>query len=249
MPKAGSTDVSEDIKESERMDKAITKSFAPQLPKADPEGTENSKRRMLWMAGIVAVVLLLVFTFTFFRSEEVATIQDVSGHTVAGVIDERYSYNGFNFVKIDEVWYTEMLNNNRRLTIPLHYGPKEMEDIKITGEVDDRFTRAKLVHIAFNPVDHNLSYVALANGELSLSLSRAMGLKLKAACVVNETNPCAKQPILSCDTDREKAIVELKQSDETSIQYKGNCILITGRDWDLVRAVDRLLLKWYRIME
>lgn len=249
MSKEGVIDISENITKEKRFDEEVTRHFTPQPPRPDPAGQEKSKHTMLWMVGICCVLFLLVIGFTLVRKAEVMKVQDMAGHTVNGVVDERYSHNGFNFVKIDDVWYTELINKNRRITVPLHYGPREVADVPLTGDLDDRFTRAKLVYIAFNPLDHNLSYMAVANGELGLSLARAMELRLKAACTQNETTACAKQPILSCDTDKERAIIELRQADNPSVQYKGNCILITGRDWDLVKAVDRLLLKWYQIIE
>ncbi len=249
MAKEGIVDLSEHIAEENQIAEEITRHYTPQPPKPDPAGQEKSKHNVLWMVGVCSILFLLVIGFTLVRKAEVMKVQDMTGRAVNGVVDERYAHNGFNFVKIDDIWYTELINKNRRITVPLHYGPREVVDVPLTGDLNERFTQAKLVYIAFNPLDHNLSYIAVANGELGLSLARAMELKLKAACTQNETLACAKQPILSCDTDKERAIIELRQADTPSVEYKGNCILITGRDWDLVKAVDRLLLKWYQIME
>lgn len=249
MAKEGIVDLSGNIVEENLIEEEITRHYTPQPPKPDPAGQEKSRHTMLWMVGVCGILFLLVIGFTLIRKAEVMNVQDMTGHMVNGVVDERYTHNGFNFVKIDDIWYTELINKNRRITVPLHYGPREVADVPLTGDLDDRFTQAKLVYIAFNPLDHNLSYIAVANGELGLSLARAMGLQLKAACTQNETAPCAKQPILSCDTNKDRAIIELRQADEPSVQYKGNCILLAGRDWDLVKAVDRLLLKWYQIIE
>lgn len=249
MVKEGSADIAQDIQTENQADEELQKRLVPEPAPEDPQGKAHSQRTMFILVGLITVAFLLVFGYTAIRTEEVASVNDMTGHTVKGVIDERYQYNGFNFVQIDDIWYTEMVNRNRRLTIPLHYGPKDVETVTLTGEIDSRFIDAKLVYVTFNPLDHNLSYVAIANGELSLSLARAMGLKLKAACIQNATSPCAKQPILSCGADKEHAIVELRQANETSVTYMGNCVLIQGRDWELVKAVDRVLLKWYNIMQ
>lgn len=249
MGNEGLTDIAEEIKHNNKFDEALQKQCTPQVYIPDSAKDAKSRKNLFYVFGVVALFFALGILFTFIRKEQVGTITDSTGHSIKGIIDERYNYNGFNFVKIDDVWNTELINNNRRLTIPLHYGPKDVENITIEGTLDSRFNNAKLVNIAFNPLDSNLTYVALANGELTLSLARAMYLNLKAACTQNETTPCAKQPILSCDSDQERAIIELRQANETSVQFKGNCILITGRDWELIKAVDRLLLRWYRIME
>ncbi len=247
--KEGVADIAEELREEEMIDERIQKKMAPQPVPHDPVTDKKSRRNMYILAGTFGILFLIIITFTLLRDEEVATVKDMSGHLIKGIVDERFRYNEFNFVNIDTIWYTELLYKDKKITIPLHYSPRDVENITLLGELDNRFTDARLIYIAFNPLDHNLTYVALANGELSLSLVRAMNLLLKAACTQNQTYPCAKQPILSCDSDHDRAIIELRQSNETSVTYKGNCILITGDNWNLVKAVDRLLLKWYGIIK
>ncbi len=249
MVKEGVADILEEMKTEEKLDEEIKKRFTPQSAPEDPESKQKSRRSMYVIAGVFCIVLMLVFAFTLVRKDEVATFRDISGQSVKGVVDDRYRYNGFNFVNIDGIWYTELMNGNRKITLPLHYGPRDVENMTIDGSLGSGFTDAKLIYIAFDPLDNNLTYIALANGELSLSLARAMGLMLKAACTQNQTVSCAKQPILSCGSDDNKAIIELRQGNTTGVFYKNNCILVTGDDMNLVKAVDRLLLKWYGIMQ
>jgi len=36
---------------------------------------------------------------------------------------------------------------------------------------------------------------------------------------------------------------------EASVTLKGNCIVVRGEGFELVKAVDRLLYQWYHIMK
>jgi hypothetical protein len=92
----------------------------------------------------------------------------------------------------------------------------------------------------------NLQYVALAAAELSLNYARGLDRNISAACTVNETDACTQRPIVSCD-DGDKAVILLNQTGDAGILLRGNCIELTGKGFELTRAVDRLLYHFFKI--
>ena len=87
----------------------------------------------------------------------------------------------------------------------------------------------------------------MAVGEFDQNIIKAFGKIPIAACDKNETEACATRPIITCDnTDR--AVLYLQQEPETKVIFDNNCIIVQGIGAEIVRAVDRLLLKLYGIM-
>ncbi len=168
-----------------------------------------------------------------------------------------YEYNGFTFKKYDDgKWHTQMRWGNNLLNVPLSFGPNDLEDIQVTGYINNIFVESKDVYITFDPpkdillptgaiVKEKLGYLALAATELSLNLVQGMKLTTISACTNNDSS-CGDVPVITCEND--EATVYLKRSDKTEVLLDGNCIIISGKDMDLVRAVDRLLLYWYSVM-
>ena len=169
----------------------------------------------------------------------------------------QYEYNDFQFQKGDDgKWYTKLQYGNKLLTIPLTFGPRDLEDIPITGTVDERFVSSRNIYITFDPtrevllptgaiVREKLGYLALAASELSLNLVQGINIVPIAACT-KKSPDCVNRPIITCESGN--ATIFLKKSVNPSVSLEGNCIIVSGTDLDLVKSVDRLLLHWYRIM-
>ena len=147
------------------------------------------------------------------------------------------------------MWYTQIKrNDDSLLDVQLHFGPKELEDIKVTGKINDAFMQPQM-YVTFDPSDEGLKFVALSSAELSLNLAKGMEILPVAACSVNETKACEDRPIITCH-NRDKAVIYLKQTEgEGVVNLDGNCVVISGDDWELVKATDRFLLQWYQVMK
>ena len=55
--------------------------------------------------------------------------------------------------------------------------------------------------------------------------------------------------MLNCKNPQGKPVIELKWANKTKITSQGTCILVEGKDYGIVKAVDRLVLQWYGIMK
>ena len=104
------------------------------------------------------------------------------------------------------------------------------------------------IYITFNPMQTELGYIALSASELSINLAQTLNITPIAACTNNETDACTNRPVIDCKTSKEPAVF-LNYANTTQIYIKNNCIFVEGRGREIVRATDRLLLKWFSIMK
>ena len=152
------------------------------------------------------------------------------------------------------IWFTQVFRQDGAIIdVPLRFGPKDVEDVPMTGSLDSGFNKA-VVYITFDPyvladdsLGKNLQYFALASAELTVNLAQGMNRQPEAACIESGSRACEDRPIKSCDSD--DAVIYIKYSEEPSVILDGNCATIQGSDWGIVKATDRLLLKLYNIME
>lgn len=212
------------------------------------EDSPKDTKKLLILIGIVVGCFALFFLIRFVYSPTggAVTIDELHKQNLEGkTSDINYLYNGFSFVYVNGLWYTQVQGENTLFDIPLHFGPKELEEILVIGGVDNSF-RKNEVYITFNPLSQDMQYIALSSAELSLNLVKGLGIIPVAACIKNETDACKDRPIITCDSG--EAAIFIKRANQTMVRLDGNCVILQGKGWGLVKATDRFLLKWYGIM-
>lgn len=204
--------------------------------------TDSGYMKVLIAIVIIFAIVAFAVPLTINYLHENEMIDQPTGETV-------YKYNGFVFVKQAGLWFVEIQNQytEQVFNIPLNYGPKEVEDIIVTGEKYHFPNRD--IYITFDPLDSNMAYVALAASELSQNMVRVLNKQMIASCMENKTESCADRPIITCADSADKDIIVLQQSTETYIEYSGSCVTVSGQGSELVRAADLLLYKTYGIIE
>lgn len=81
-----------------------------------------------------------------------------------------------------------------------------------------------------------------------------LALKKETACLPQDSNEsaCANMSVKDCGDAAfiQKIIVlkEIKGSNETSIEYKNNCLTIKGNSINIIRAVDKVIFLLFGIM-
>jgi hypothetical protein len=210
---------------------------------------DRTGRNLLILAVVCGVLIIFVFAIVLLQPEEPRTLQEVIQATLDGEETENnYLYNGFAFVRVDEkTWVTLWQKEGQMYQVPLRFSPRELVDVLIQGELNESFDSSNLF-ITFDPRKENLRWEALAATELTINLAQVFGVEPTAACMYNETIACATRPIVSCQ-DADKGVIVLREADEVLVDLKGNCMILQGPGEDLLKAVDRVLLIWYGIME
>lgn len=167
---------------------------------------------------------------------------------------ESYEYNGFEFTKIGDMWYTEVQNlrTNKVYRIELRYDPKNVDDVPVEGN-PRKFVKAldpfesKAAYFTFNPLGENMTYVALVAADLSKNLKDVMDIQLLPACTINETEACSELPVVDCGI-KDKMIILVNESEEAKIKMQDNCLILEGKEKELIRASNKLLLMLYGII-
>ncbi len=202
------------------------------------DGKNDSKSAIYFL---IAVLLI---------AAAVAGIILLNKYYKPGQKNEIVRYNGFEFVKKDSLWFTQVQVGGQLYNVPLHYNPYEVEDIPIAGDVDERFQQDR-VYITHDPAEKDLGYVAVTAAELSLSMATVFNVEPVAACTTNFTEICATRRIVTCGSNDSAVIYikELKETNFTMVELKGNCVVIQGKGPELIRAADKFIYVWYRVIK
>jgi len=211
----------------------------------------DSKGLLFIILGVVGIFILIMGGFgayNYFTSAAVVSVDELHQDNLAGNLDADagYVYNGYSFVKADGLWWTEMNKFGTLLKIPLHFGPQELEDIPISGELDPSFNEGEEVFIAIDPDVQN-KYYTLAISELSFNTVKGMD-RLPIGSCTKENWACENRTIIDCENTQGKPVIELALANETKIELQGTCIKVSGREYGIVKAVDRILYQWYGVM-
>lgn len=213
---------------------------------------KTSDRILIISIGVILLILASVIGLKMLQKDSPETIDDLHLSNLKRELKSEtgYIYNGYSFVFANGLWYTQVQNveGTSLFNIPLHYGPKDMEDIPIKGELNHTlFNSVREIYITFDPLGSELQYVALAVGEFDQSIITAFNKIPIAACDKNETEACATRPIIACN-NTDKPVLYIQQKPETKVIYNNNCMIVQGQGPEIVRAIDRLLLNLYGIM-
>jgi len=233
----------------------------PDVVHVDPEEVQEEKglQFFLLVAGIVLVVVALLIVVPRFFESDLITLEDYHKANIAGEdLDNAYVYNGFSFVHYDGLWYTQIFNQYTKTLydVPMHFGPKNVTDLTVAGNLNEYFLLLRnntipgdylaSTYLTFDPDNEQMSYVALSTGELTQNLAKTLSLAFIPACTT-ASEDCGDVPVITCD-NTDDPVLYLKASDEPGVFGAGNCLIIQGNEWELVRAVDRFLLGLYNVM-
>ncbi len=237
----------EQQEEQEKIKKALQSDFQPEkhLP---PVG-----KNILIIVGVLLGLFVLSFGgFTAYNKltgAGVVNIDDLHQENLAGDLDDQqgYVYNGYSFVYTDGLWWTEMNKFGTLLKVPLHFGPRDLADIVPQGELDPSFNDGENLYVAIDP-DVVDKYYTLAISELSFNIVKGLDRTPVGSCT-KENWACENRTIVSCQNTSGKAVIELALANESRIDVSGTCIKVQGSEYGIVKAVDRLLLQWYGVIE
>ena len=211
--------------------------------KSNPE--KDAKKIMIVIGALMLIFIAILLMRLMIKPAD-TTLEGMITETLEGETSEtNFIYNGYAFVNKDGLWYTQWKRDNNLYNLALHFSPKEAEEVIIEGNIDERFHKDK-TYITFNPKGNYLQYIALSATELSFSMTKVFSVRPIAACSKNETSACIGRHIVDCSTNA--SVIYLKEGPLPKIIGKGNCIIIEGPGKDIVKATNRLIYEWYRIM-
>jgi len=198
-----------------------------------------AKHMQSWKAFIIVLVILAAIVGGIFL---------IGKYKTPASPYETLYYNNFEFQKIENVWYTHIQRDEQLYNVGLRYNPKEVETVPIRGRLNETF-KQQPYYVTFDPDENasNFKYLALGVAEFGLNVVRGLGGEIVSACTKNFTDACADRPIVTCDND-DLAVVHLRTRNETRVRLEGNCLILEGTDLELIKAIDRVLYHFYKIM-
>ena len=233
------------------------------VPKKTEEKEEKvslkSDRTLIVILVLVAILIGGFFSIQHFNKEEdvVLTLDDLHQMNLDGELDSEvgYLYNDvYSFVKQDNVWYTKLLSQtgNTEFGFNFRYGPREVENFSLVGELDtDLFDNATEYFVTFNPLGKDFTQLQAARFDFDTQMIKIFRKVPKSACdrnASNQTSACDTVPIVTCDSTDE-IVMYYVESDDAGVEYRDNCIIVSGREFDFVKGVDRILFDFYDIMQ
>lgn len=246
----------------DEQEKGVAESVAiatalPAEESAEELRAKSDGKSLLILVGLVIGLFVLIFggfsLYNNFTSASVVSIDDLHQQNLNGELEEGegegqgYVYNGYSFVKADGLWWTEMNKFGTLYKAPLHFGPRELEDIKIAGTLGQAFNEGDDIFVAIDPTVRD-KYYSLAISELSFNIVQGMDRTPVGSCT-KEDEDCENRTIISCETAAGRPVVELVLAGiEPEISLQGTCIQVKGSGYDIVKAVNRLLYQWFGVM-
>ncbi|MCX6711146.1 MAG: hypothetical protein NTZ02_03600 [Candidatus Woesearchaeota archaeon] len=161
---------------------------------------------------------------------------------------ETYTYNGFSFEKIGPLWYTTVQSGGRLYSVPLHYLPRDLINVSISGRVDF-FNNGSKVYIAFDPLANSseMPYIYVVSVNLETNLLSFFGRQPEVACTRQDNASCINSTIISCGKTL-LPIIQIEAEGSPEVLFRGNCVILKGSRENLIMAADRFMLRYYGIM-
>ncbi len=221
------------------------------VSQASSEETSSTKSLIIMVSVLVGVFALFLggsYAYNYLTAGNVVDVDDLHKENLQGDLEEEegYVYNGYSFVKADGMWWTEVTRLGTLVKIPLHFGPREVEEIPIEGKLDGQFNNGPTVYLTIDPEAYGGHYI-VAMREISANIGQGINRNSEGACTKNVTG-CEDRKILSCENTQGLPVIELAINPTPRIDLSGSCIKISGNQYELIKAADRILYQWYDIM-
>jgi len=218
-----------------------------EINKPEPEEHLKSSEKSL-VIGIIVIVLLFVAVLAYgiYNKPKPLTLEEMHVLNLKGELKPSQGYvykSAYSFVTLDSLWYTQLSSpkGTKIYNLALRYSPKDVEDTTILGTLNGEFFNSQSeYYVTFNPTGKDFSSVGLAVADFNTHMSKVFEKMPIAACDRNETEPCMARPIVTCE-DKGKFVLYVKESERLRVYYDGNCIVVEGKGFDLVKGVDRVL--------
>src|SRR3989344_7954427 len=211
----------------EQKEKISEETEAKEEEKASPEEhTEEKgakKSDKILIASVLALILLFAVFFSYraITKPQPQTLDELHLFNLKGKLKAEQGYiykDAYSFVNFDNLWYMQLKSpqGTRLYNMALRYGPKDLENIKISGNLDlELFNNASDYYVTFNPVGSNFSHIALAVGDFNTHMTNVFFKVPIAACDKNETLACAARPVITCE-NTDKVVLYVKEANFTN---------------------------------
>lgn len=205
--------------------------------------------------GIIILMTTLVFFIKYNPINNAKKEINIPDNNITDVITQNgeiisYKYNNYQFEKNQGVWYNQVQMGTQPFIIAYNYGPINVQNLSISFLPNDfqKLTKSgKKIYVTFDHDSSNAPYIATSAINIINNLRTVWGVQSQRACLTNSTN-CAGAPVITCENRKENVVIQFIDSENTNIEYKDNCLTIKSSKDDYIKATERIILNWYKIM-
>lgn len=151
-----------------------------------------------------------------------------------GDSEESVKYKGYKFVNNNGNWVANI--NNKQII--LSERPDLLEDISVPEIELSYLNFMSKVYLSLNPEDKMEATLYLFAQNVLSNLNP----KLIRSCI-NDSAECKEMPLKSCQDATNNIFVIVIKRGEKSIDYKENCLTITGDAEAIIKYLDKLTLE------
>ncbi|MCL6500474.1 MAG: hypothetical protein K6T16_00360 [Candidatus Pacearchaeota archaeon] len=210
-------------------------------PLETSKAREEKQKRKNVIIGVF-ISLLMLFSVVGY-----ALLSGYNGEEQEGGV----KYKDYVFQKTLDGWTTKVTINNNQITLTTLYLPKEVENITSQGSLLLSSFMDRTVYIVANNLSERQAAASLA-----INLDRVV-FRMQGACPSEEqeTDYCVDNnlPAKNCDdATQDTTIIILEEKEtlqESSINYKNNCLVITGNGSDIIKAAEKSVFMIYGIID
>ncbi len=230
-------------------------------------GINDKKSINVTIVSIISIIVIIAIIasvpYIYNPEPKISTglVKTNSPHPTSEKAEE-YVYNNIEFNKDDDFWYADLKTGNTVYSTEFYYGPREIENIQIAGENGNVFGTAfqnEKLYVTFDPNESKyarsennesaMKYVALAVGQIDTHFIKTFKKEITAACTNEEAPACFSRPIITCENSTETAVIFVREAAKPKITFAGNCTIIEGKEWDLIKAAENMVMRAYAIIE
>jgi hypothetical protein len=221
-------------------------------PEERPERKKSDKVLFITLL-IIAGIFLLLIAFPRFFTKDALSLEEMHQRNLQGTLSPEQGYiyaDKYSFVLFDGLWYGLITapEIEKVYSIPFHYGPREVQDIIPVGFLNrSSLNDYDTFHMLIDTSDEDGGFIGASILESANVFLTAYGKKVKDACTSNDSANCAGRPILACENST-SPVFYFASEDLTSVLYLDKCIIMSGRQTELLRAADRMLFDLLGIM-
>ena len=229
-------------------------------------GINDKKSINVTIVSIISIVVIIAIIasipYIYDPEPKISTgLVKISASHPTSEKAKKYVYNNIEFTRKDDFWYADLKTGNTVYSTEFYYGPREIENIQIAGENGNVFGTAfqnEKLYVTFDPNESKyarsennestMKYVALAVGQIDTHFIKTFKKEITAACTNEEAPACFSRPIITCENSTDTAVIFVREAAKPKITFAGNCTIIEGREWDLIKAAENLVMIAYTII-
>lgn len=152
-----------------------------------------------------------------------------------------YEYNGFEFTWDGRMYYTEIEGKE----MSFYTLPPQLVDINVTPTFKNKI-RSRGMYITFNPnqESNNLIFIDVVRNDLTKNIQSYV------ISTITEPSDTYDLPIITCENATSTIpVIYINVGNETSVKQEGECLILNGKQSDLLRIRDLIIYTFYGVID